>query len=181
MTEQEKIAALKQFERMIYKQVNRVNSKRFLSHEDCEELANTFRFKVWKSFDRYDGSVALSTWGHHTLNLAGASFFYHYFKDTVKKVDSQSLPLSGFFKNNEEGDDRDRGKIGMMFSCTDDGFEKVDVQCVLDSIPSRRYSAMLIDRMNGMTYRELGEKWGISHQAARQYMQEQAKKVKQYV
>lgn len=183
VTEKEKTNVLKQFEKMIWHQVYRVNRNKFLSNEDCEELANTFRFKVWTSLDKYDGRTAVSTWVQHTLNLAGASFFYHYFKDTVKKIDNQAIPFSRILRSGsgEESEDDGKGKRGAVFSCIDSGFSEIEFQSVIDSLPNKRYARMLLDRMNGMTYREIGEKWGLSHQAIRQYMQSQAKKVEQYV
>ena len=134
---------------------------------------------MWRSLDKYDGRTAASTWVQHTLNLAGFTFFYHYFKDTVKKIDNQSIPFSGILCH--ERDDDGRGKRGAIFSCEDGGFLSVEIQSVIDSLPNKRYARMLLDRMSGMTYREIGEKWGLSHQAIRQYMQSQAKKVEQYV
>jgi RNA polymerase sigma factor (sigma-70 family) len=179
MTDLEKTAVLKQYERMIWKQVYRVNRNRFLSSDDCEELANTFRFNVWKSLDRFDGRASISTWVHNTLNLSGSSFLYHHFKDTVKKVDSHTIPMSAFLRGSS--DDDENKSIAALFSYKDESFDMVDIDSVIDSLPSQRYAVMVRDRMNGMTYREIAEKHGVSHQCVQQFMASQREKSRAYV
>ena len=179
MTDIEKTEALKCFEKMIWKQVYRVNRNRFLSSDDCDELANTFRYQVWKSLDRFDGRASLSTWIHNTLNLAGSSFLYHHFKDTVKKVDSQSVSMSTLIRGDDDNDENKR--IVSLFSYNDEGFDRVDVESVLDSLPSNRFAEMVRDRMSGMTYREVAKKHGVTHQCVQQFMASQREKSRPYL
>ena len=161
----EKVQTLKQFERMVQSRVDKLNQTHFLSREDEEELANDVRMKIWLSLDRYDPAKAsLSTWVYKAINLRGATFLFHYFKDTVKTADHNSIDFTSLaaasIRDNEEGyeiayDDKDI-------------VDRLSFTMIIDSIPQPDRRSMMFRWCSGWTMQEIAEEDGCSKQNVQQ-------------
>jgi len=160
MTDSEKVEILKQYERMIFARINKINRHKFLSREAEEELANDMRMKIWTSLDSYDPAKAgLSTWIYQALSLKGSTFLYHYFKDTVKTVDNSSVTFTEMTpEDSKEG----------FSPVSNDSLDGLSFNMMLDCIPDKKDRYIMYRWCCGWTMRDIAGEDGCSMQNVQQ-------------
>lgn len=155
MTRDEKTSILKQYDKMVWRFVHRVNRKKWLSVEDEEELANDFRMAIWKCLDKFDPSKAsLTTWINNSIRLKLSTFLFNRFHRNTKSVDRNSITFSSLqFTDDEYSDAIDR------FAQESDEamIGEISLRMMLDSIPNKTDADVLRRWVCGETFAEIAE------------------------
>lgn len=155
MTDNEKIDVLKQFNPMILSTVGKINRHKWLSPQDCEELANDLRMKAWTSLDAYDPEKSsLSTWMYNSIRLKGANWIFKHFHRGTKKVDRNSIDFSSLQFDDATYDDA----IDAFAQVSDSVMiNDLSLKLILESIPDENDSRILERWIYGESMAEIAK------------------------
>ena len=172
MTDSEKSAILKQYDKMIYSRINKFNNSRFLLPEDVEELAQDIRLKIWNSLDRYDPSLSgLSTWIYRSINLKISTFRGSFWRNTIKTVDHNSVPFTDLMDYTLD-EDKQRFTPSVNDSTSDLSF-----MMMVESIPNDKDRSYVYRWCMGWSMQEIAEE----EVCTRQNIQQQVKKTTRWL